>query len=50
MQAVMEFLDRNTKINFGAEMTRKHFSLLHMRLVIFRYGQQKKLQIKNNRI
>ena len=29
MQAVMEFLDRNTKINFGAEMKRKHFTLLH---------------------
>ena len=29
MQAVMKTLDRNTKINFGAEMKRKHFTLLH---------------------
>ena len=33
MQAVMKTLDRNTKINFGAEMKRKHFTLLHMRLL-----------------
>jgi hypothetical protein len=36
MQAVMKTLDINKKINFGAEMKRKHFTLLHMRLVIFR--------------
>jgi len=29
MQAVEETLDRNTKIDFGAEMKRKHFILLH---------------------
>jgi len=35
MQAVMETLDRNTKIDFGAEMKHKHFILLHMRLLFF---------------
>jgi len=37
MQAVMKSLDSNTKINFSAEMKRKHFTLLHMRLDIFSY-------------
>jgi len=36
MQAVMKTLDRKLNINFGAEMKRKHFTLLHMRLVISR--------------
>jgi len=40
MQAVMQTLDRNIKINFGTENKHKHFILLHMRLVIFRYAQQ----------
>jgi hypothetical protein len=29
MQAVMQTLVRNTKIDFGAEMKRKYFILLH---------------------
>jgi len=33
MQAVMKTLNKNTKINFGAEMKRKYFTLLHMRLL-----------------
>ncbi len=30
MQVVKITLDRNTNINFGAKMKRKHFTLLHM--------------------
>ncbi len=47
MQAVMKTLDRNTNINFGVEMKRKHFTLLHMRLVIFRYVQLSMTKIKS---
>jgi hypothetical protein len=35
MQAVMKTLDRNMKINFGAEMKRKHFILLHCGSLFF---------------
>ena len=35
MQAVIKTLNRNINISFGAEMKHKHFTLLHMRLVIF---------------
>lgn len=35
MQVVKITFDRNTNINFGAEMKRKHFTLLHMWLLFY---------------
>ena len=35
MQLIKITLNRNTNINFGAKMKRKHFTLLHMWLLFF---------------
>jgi len=39
MQAVLKNLDRSANINRSAKLKRKHFIILHMRLVISRYNQ-----------